>query len=306
MKNVIKRCSFLAIIASNLCVLPAYADLEIGASVQIHAKAEFDAPLATHGAWVQVGSYGRCWRPAGVGLEWRPYCSGEWVWTDCGWYWSAHEPWAWACYHYGGWVHDSSVGWVWVPDVVWAPAWVSWRVGGGYIGWAPLGPPGFRVAVEPRPELFVFVGSGRFGGPVRSSTLIVNNTTIIKQTTVIGGVKRESHNLGNSAPQHVMANHGPSLDMVQKASGKTFTAVPIREAAARTTARTPTKRATADTDRGGGREKDNSLADDRASGKPDNGDAPGRDNVRSNPELNASSHHSGSGSYGGKGHGRGR
>ena len=95
MKNVMKRRIFLAMVAFSLSTVPVFADLEVGASVQIHAKAEFDAPLAAHGNWVQVGPYGRCWRPARVGLEWRPYCSGEWVWTDCGWYWSADEPWAW-------------------------------------------------------------------------------------------------------------------------------------------------------------------------------------------------------------------
>jgi len=59
----------------------AFADLEVSANVQIHATAEFEAPLAAHGTWVEVGSYGRCWHPAGVALGWRPYCTGEWVWT---------------------------------------------------------------------------------------------------------------------------------------------------------------------------------------------------------------------------------
>ena len=30
--------------------------------------------------------------------------------------------------------------WVWVPDDVWGPAWVSWRYGDDYVGWAPLPP----------------------------------------------------------------------------------------------------------------------------------------------------------------------
>ena len=140
----------------------ALADLEVSASVQIHAKAEFDAPLGAHGTWVEIGSYGRCWHPAGVAVAWRPYCSGEWVWTDCGWYWQSEEPWGWACYHYGYWVEDPAYGWVWVPGVEWAPAWVSWRVGGGYVGWAPMAPPGFFFAARPRAEAFVFVGSVHF------------------------------------------------------------------------------------------------------------------------------------------------
>src|SRR5262249_25433752 len=32
-------------------------------------------------------------------------------------------------------------GWAWIPGRVYAPAWVSWRVGdAGYIGWAPMPP----------------------------------------------------------------------------------------------------------------------------------------------------------------------
>src|SRR5215468_10450777 len=153
MTDVLKPSIFGAVVVFSLTALPVLADLEVTASVQIHSRAEFDAPLATHGSWVQVGSYGRCWRPAHVAVGWRPYCSGEWVWTDCGWYWSSDEPWAWACYHYGSWVFDPAVGWVWVPGVEWAPAWVSWRIGGGYVGWAPCG---FHAVVV-APAAFVFV-----------------------------------------------------------------------------------------------------------------------------------------------------
>src|SRR5689334_7249602 len=79
------------------------ADLEVSASVRVSAVAEFNAPLASHGTWVEVRGYGRCWRPSGIVVGWRPYCDGEWVWTDCGWYWQSDEPWSWACYHYGSW-----------------------------------------------------------------------------------------------------------------------------------------------------------------------------------------------------------
>ena len=30
-------------------------------------------------------------------------------------------------------------GWYWIPGRTWGPAWVSWAVGGGYVGWCPLG-----------------------------------------------------------------------------------------------------------------------------------------------------------------------
>src|SRR5712671_2142880 len=129
--------------ALSVGVLNAPARLEVSASFQIGAVADFYDPLASHGAWVQVGSYGRCWRPSSVAVSWRPYCYGHWDWTDCGWYWVSDEPWAWACYHYGSWAYDSGYGWVWVPGIEWAPAWVDWRFGGGYVGWTPCAPRGF-------------------------------------------------------------------------------------------------------------------------------------------------------------------
>ena len=142
---------FVMLLAGGLAInsFTARANFEVSAGVNIQAAADFTSPLAAEGAWVTVGSYGRCWHPNGVAVGWRPYCSGQWVWTDCGWYWQSDEPWAWACYHYGNWVYDGTIGWVWVPGIEWAPAWVSWRTGPGYIGWAPLGPRGVVYAGPP-------------------------------------------------------------------------------------------------------------------------------------------------------------
>ena len=73
--------------------------------------------------------------------NWRPYTVGHWVYTDeYGWYWHSYEPFAWAVYHYGRWGYDPSYGWFWVPGDTWAPAWVEWRYGDRYVGWAPAGP----------------------------------------------------------------------------------------------------------------------------------------------------------------------
>lgn len=227
----------VGLITAGYCgISTCLADLEVSATVQIHTKAEFEAPLSAHGTWVEVGSYGRCWHPVGVAVEWRPYCTGEWVWTDCGWYWESDEPWGWACYHYGYWVVDPVYGWVWVPGVEWAPAWVSWRVGGGYIGWAPLAPPGFFFAARPKAEVFVFVNSAHFAGPMRPSTVIVKNNVIFTKTAEVGGVKRETRTGISSSSQRVMVNNGPKVEEVQRATGRTFRAVPIQEAARKTVA----------------------------------------------------------------------
>jgi hypothetical protein len=211
-------------------MFPARADLEVSASVSINARADFYQPLAPHGVWVEVGSYGRCWRPAHVEVGWRPYCDGHWEWTDCGWYWVSDEPWAWACYHYGSWVYDAHHAWIWVPGVEWAPAWVSWRVGGGYIGWAPLPPHHVRLA-----PTFVFVETRRFREPVRPSTVVINNTTIIQKTRVISDVRREQRNIAGHA-QEVVINEGPGVEQVQKATGQKIRATPIQEAVRRTQA----------------------------------------------------------------------
>jgi hypothetical protein len=107
----------------------------------------FHQRLSPYGRWETHASYGEVWRPR-VAAGWRPYTTGHWVYTDYGWTWAADESWGWAPFHYGRWYQDPSLGWGWVPGNVWAPAWVDWRNGGGYLGWAALPPEaGFSVGV---------------------------------------------------------------------------------------------------------------------------------------------------------------
>ena len=96
--------------------------------------------LAPYGRWVSMEPYGWVWSPRPVTPGWRPYTLGRWILTDEGWYWDSEEPWAWATYHYGRWAHHPAYGWVWIPGRDWAPSWVAWRHGDGWIGWAPLPP----------------------------------------------------------------------------------------------------------------------------------------------------------------------
>lgn len=94
------------------------------------------------GSWIEVGDYGYCWQPdvAVSNRDWRPYADGYWAYTDVGWTWVSYEDFGWATYHYGRWSRLRDQGWVWVPGYEWGPAWVSWRTGGDYVGWAPLPP----------------------------------------------------------------------------------------------------------------------------------------------------------------------
>jgi len=91
--------------------------------------------LGSQGTWIQSGDYGYVWQPQVDDPDWAPYTAGHWVYTDDGWTWVSDEPW--------GWVNLDGTGWCWVPGYTWAPAWVSWRYGDGYCGWAPLPPDSF-------------------------------------------------------------------------------------------------------------------------------------------------------------------
>jgi hypothetical protein len=93
--------------------------------------------LYDHGSWSQEASIGYVWRPR-VAVGWQPYSFGRWMWTAYGWTWIPNEPWGWAPFHYGRWGY-SPAGWYWIPQRRWGPAWVTWAVGGPYVGWCPLG-----------------------------------------------------------------------------------------------------------------------------------------------------------------------
>lgn len=107
---------------------------------------DFYGYLGPYGLWVSYSPYGYVWMPRNIEFGWRPYALGQWIWSDCGWTWLSTERWGWLVYHYGRWGWDASLGWFWVPDNVWGPAWVAWRWGDAYIGWAPLPPGGDFVA----------------------------------------------------------------------------------------------------------------------------------------------------------------
>lgn len=201
---------------------------EVSVGVNVAATADFYAPLTPVGTWVEIHDYGRCWRPASVTVGWRPYCDGDWVWTDCGWYWESDEPWAWACYHYGTWVYADDY-WYWVPGIEWSPAWVYWRVGGGYCGWAPYPPHGRKVAEAD----FVFVDDHHFTDHHNRAELIVNDPKIAKQTKEITKIRRERREI-NGKRERVVVNNGPGVKPFQKATGKKFTPQPVTQISRRT------------------------------------------------------------------------
>lgn len=169
--------------------------------------------LSPYGDWVEMPDYGWSWAPR-VERGWRPYTRGQWVMTEDGWFWDSDEEFGWAAYHYGRWVNDRYYGWIWVPGTEWAPAWVSWRHGNGYTGWAPLPPRaawrthfGLSIGgldidafIGARDYAFVedraFVDRGvyqRVLPPTQNLTIInvtnnVTNYTFVNQRIVNGGI----------------------------------------------------------------------------------------------------------------------
>jgi len=145
--------------------------------------------LAPYGEWFQLQSYGWVWAPNDVPDGWRPYTHGRWAYTDYGWTWVSDWEWGWAPFHYGRWHFDPYHGWVWVPGREWAPAWVAWRYGGGWVGWAPL-PPGVgwqaraNVDVHIRPLWWCFAEDRLLYEPNlrRNIVLPARNVTFIRIT----------------------------------------------------------------------------------------------------------------------------
>jgi hypothetical protein len=145
-------CAALGSAALLLGSIPSVAHAQpgypAGRDRAIESNDVFYDALAADGDWIWQEQFGWVWSPDGVSVGWRPYSSeGRWVYTDDGWFWESELPWGWATFHYGRWYHSPDEGWLWVPGREWAPAWVEWRHGAGYFGWAPLPP---RARFDPR------------------------------------------------------------------------------------------------------------------------------------------------------------
>ena len=108
--------------------------------------------------------------------------------------------WGWAPFHYGRWYHDDYYGWAWVPGYEWAPAWVSWRSGGGYYGWAPMSPglninininlPGSYWTFLPHKRMYhrnMHRYYNRYTPAIYNRTTIINNTYIYNDNRYYSG-----------------------------------------------------------------------------------------------------------------------
>lgn len=182
------------------------------------------------GNWIEVGDYGYGWQPdvATSDPNWRPYADGYWAYTDVGWAWVSYEDFGWATYHYGRWASLADYGWVWFPgsDLEWGPAWVSWRTGGDYVGWAPLpprgpgiayagGPIGGRVDIEfdIGPAYYNFIDARFIGEPVLRDRIFApsQNVTYINNTVNVTNI---------TVQNNVVYNYGPDYNTLSSYSSR--------------------------------------------------------------------------------------
>jgi hypothetical protein len=155
---------------------------------------QFYDDLDPYGQWMDNPDYGYVWRPD-LGADFQPYSTnGHWVWSDdYEWMWVSDYDWGWAPFHYGRWFNDPYYGWMWMPGYEWSPAWVAWRDGGDYYGWAPIRP-GINISIgfslgsyNPPVDYWCFaprqyITSPRiwdYCAPRRNNITIINQTTII-------------------------------------------------------------------------------------------------------------------------------
>jgi len=178
--------------------------------------------LSPYGSWIDVAGYGYCFQPSVAvdNADWRPYADGYWAYTNVGWTWVSYEDFGWATYHYGRWTDLADYGWVWVPGYEWGPAWVSWRTGGDYVGWAPL-PPVSNVIYEGRaitgqvdvlfdigPLYYNFCDVRYIGEPILRGRIFApsRNVTIINQTINVTNITYSNSTVYNYGPNYNRLN----------------------------------------------------------------------------------------------------
>jgi len=182
------------------------------------------------GNWIEVADYGYGWQPdvAANDPNWRPYADGYWAYTDEGWTWVSYEDFGWATYHYGRWARLADTGWIWFPgsDLDWGPAWVSWRTGGDYVGWAPLPPRGPGIVYEGQPiggqvdvefdigpAYYNFIDVRFIGEPVLRDRIYApsQNVNYINNTVNVTNI---------SVQNNVVYNYGPDYNVLSTRSSR--------------------------------------------------------------------------------------
>jgi Family of unknown function (DUF6600) len=211
--------ALLAILASGAAPRSAAA---------AHTRVSFEffaASLAPSGSWHVSTSFGRVWIPRVKEIGWHPYTHGHWVYSDFGWTWVSDYEWGAITYHYGTWAIDPELGWAWIPGYVWAPAWVVFRTGSTYIGWAPV-QPSFSIGTpfsfsDYGPDQFAFVRKAEFAAPhiQRHAVPIERSRVIFNQTTAL----EDNIRIEND----VVVNRGPDVGQMEEVARAPVERAPI-------------------------------------------------------------------------------
>ncbi len=224
------------------------------AQAQYVVDAEFRIALSPYGRWQHHSRWGEVWIPDPVPADWRPYTRGRWLYTEeWGWYWetAAEEAqWGWVTNHYGRWVNDRELGWMWVPGEDWAPAWVDWRRGDDYVGWAPLPPDDLLVEYRDDPVYWCFVRPRYLLAPrvftvfvpARERIVIIRRTKIVNRTVIVErdrdrdrDPRRDRDRSDDQRRHRVAVNAGIDPGIIAKATGKPIRAAKVEPAVLRGT-----------------------------------------------------------------------
>jgi hypothetical protein len=223
------RAALLVGLVATLAVVGPTASIVTPAHAQasVSVGADFRVALEPYGAWRHNRRFGDVWVPASRQRDWRPYTVGHWVYTDdYGWYWVADDQeanWGWITYHYGRWYRDADYGWFWIPNDVWGPAWVDWRYGDQYAGWAPEPPDEVIVEVQDEPAYWCFVGAGDLIAPSIATVLLpfdrraefFRRTALVNRPVMMRGPDRHFAVNPGIPPGNIAAIRGRPLPTYQ-------------------------------------------------------------------------------------------
>lgn len=212
MKNLIK---LPAIVLGLMLLMTGTAQRVMAQDDDVSLQSFYDE-LSPYGTWIQDPQYGYVWRPDVEQDDFRPYYSnGRWAMTEYGNTWVSNYDWGWAPFHYGRWVYNRYRQWIWIPDTVWGPAWVSWRSGGGYYGWAPMGPSiNININFGIPDNWWVFIPQRNIYYDSFPRYYSRRNVTIIHNTTIINNTYERNRRTYYT---------GPRIDDIRRATNRDVT-----------------------------------------------------------------------------------
>lgn len=201
-----KNWKFTALIAALMIAFSSVLSIN-NAKAQAYGQVSLDLfynELSPYGQWDMDPNYGDVWYPD-AGRDFRPYSSnGYWAMTEYGNTWVSNYEWGWAPFHYGRWVYTSYNRWGWIPGYEWGPAWVEWRSGNGYYGWAPMMPHrGVNISIHIPVSAWCFTPAryiyshnfhrhAHYGRTnIYNRTTIINNTYVVNNNHYYGGPSRK-------------------------------------------------------------------------------------------------------------------